>query len=181
MIKIDLQFPDLHKMLIEYEQEINVFIAAIMQTNRGMVFDSEGKHNGRPGWAPLKFRNGQILSKSGTLRKSIAPMSANGKAGQNGIVRISGDTITIGTSLYYARMMNNGTAGLPGGVLRPKEKKALKIPVGNGKFIFRKVVRIPARNFDDWTQDDQAEMEESLSNKIEQILNKGIREGGKYV
>lgn len=177
MIKIELSFPDMEKMLEQNLDEINLFIAAIMQTNRGLLFDSEGKHNGRPGWAPLKTRDGQILSKRGTLRKSMAPPEAMGKPGPDGIVRLSRDQITIGTSLFYARMMNNGTTGLPGGVLRPKTKKALKIPLGNGRFIFRKVVRIPARNFDDWVSADQQEMEESLSNKIEQVLNREIKKG----
>ena len=181
MIKIELAFPDMHKMLEAHRQEIDLFIAAIMQTNRGLLFDTEGKHNGRPGWAPLKYRSGQILSKRGTLRKSMAPYEAKGTAGPDGVVRVSGDTITIGTTLFYAKMMNHGTTGLPGGVLRPKTKKALKIPTGNGGFVLRTVVLIPARHFDDWTSDDQQEMEEALSNKIVQVLEREIKAGGRNV
>lgn len=171
-VDIEFKFPDLEARLKRAEGEINLFLAAAVQTNRGMLFDSEGKYNGRPGWAPLKMRKGQILSDRGVLRKSIAPYSADGKPGPDGIVVIQPDAIIVGTKLLYAAMMNYGTAGLPGGVLRPKYAKALKIPVGRGKFIFRKSVRIPARPFNDWNQEDQNEVSEALTNKAAEVLNR---------
>lgn len=131
-VKIELKFPDIAALIRKNQDEINRFIAAQMQFNRGMLFDTEGSYNGREKWPGLVFRSGQILSQRGTLRKSIAPKAANGKAGPDGYVRQSADTITIGTTLHYASMMNYGTKNLPGGVLRPVKAKALKIPIPQG-------------------------------------------------
>lgn len=226
-VDIDFKFPDLEKKMKMAEEEINLFIAAQIQFNRGMLFDQEGAYNGRPKWEDLKFRNGQILSNRGTLRKSIAPYNPRGVPGPDGIVRFSADTITVGTKLGYARMMNDGTTKMPGGVLRPVNAKALKIPVPKGSnagpaakaiqagasarklaalndkmskaktaaakakiqasierlqsrlakgggdvdFIFRKSVRIPARPFDTWNQEDVVELETALGNKLAEILN----------
>lgn len=132
-VEIDFQFPDWAAKIKAREDRINRFIAAQIQTNRGMLFDSEGAHNGHPKWAALAFRAGQTLSRRGTLRKSIAPTNPRGNAGPDGIVEFAGQEIRVGTKLFYARMMNNGTVGLPGGVLRPKKAKALKIPLPKGK------------------------------------------------
>lgn len=131
-VEINFTFPDWAGKLREREEELNRFVAAQVQTNRGMLFDQQGAHNGHPQWAPLRMRDGQILSRRGTLRKSIAPYNPTGFADGGGIVRFEGDQIIVGTKLAYARMMNNGTVGLPGGVLRPKNAKALKIPVPPG-------------------------------------------------
>lgn len=202
-VDIQFKFPDWAAKIQSQEERINYFLAAQIQTNRGMMFDREGAHNGRPRWAPLKFRSGQILTHRGTLRKSIAPRNAgNGQAGPDGIVRFAGDTITVGTKLLYARLMNDGTTKMPGGVLRPTKAKALKIPLPAGKsatdvakqlgkkarrgriqvaegvyreqkFIFRKWVKIPARPFDDWNLEDQTELDTSLLNLMTEILNNG--------
>lgn len=234
MIDIRWDFPDFEDKLRRNRERIQRFVAATLQTNRGMIFDREGAYNGRNKWAALKFRQGMILSKTGHLRKSIAPRNANGRAGPDGIVRFQGDTVTIGTNLYYARLMNDGTTKLPGGVLRPVKAKALKIPIPQGKwagegaddlqgehfkkkidalhkrirelkehkltptrkkqieklqgqivklsqqrgegkspvkFIFRKSVKIPERRFDDWTPQDEEELEVALRNVLEEILN----------
>lgn len=236
MIDIDFKFPNWAEALKSRERELNLFIAAQVQFNRGMLFDQEGAYNGRPRWEDLKFRRGQILSKRGVLRKSIAPFNPKGLPGPDGIVRFAGDTITVGTNLLYARMMNDGTTKMPGGVLRPKNAKALKIPIPQGKsagegaeeiqnmatqkkidkisrklkyldrrdvrrtkgrqkqydvavkqiaklaekmatgkgdvkFIFRKWVKIPARPYDDWNEQDQKDLDAALLNKITQILN----------
>ena len=87
-------------------------------------------------------------------------------------------------------MMNDGTTKMPGGVLRAVNAQALKIPLPSGKsatdltkelrksangdkdkFIFRKSVKIPARPFDDWTLEDEAELSEALRNKLIEVLN----------
>ncbi len=133
MIDIQFKFPDWAAALKAKEAELNLFIAANVQFNRGMLFDNEGAWNGRSRWEELKFRNGQILSKRGTLRKSIAPFNPKGLPGPDGIVKFAGDVITVGTKLMYARMMNDGTTKMPGGVLRPVKAKALKIPIPQGK------------------------------------------------
>lgn len=186
MINIDFKFPDWRGKLERHAAELNLFIAAQIQFNRGMMFDKEGAWNGHPKWEGLKFRRGQILSKRGTLRKSIAPYNPKGQAGPDGIVRFAGDVITVGTKLLYARMMNDGTKNLPGGVLRPVRAKALKIPIPSGKFatdaakglrksegafIFRKSVKIPPRPFDQWNNQDQEELNNALRAKLMQILN----------
>lgn len=196
-VNVDFKWPDLEDRLKKAEGEINLFLAAAIQTNRGLLFDSEGSYNGRPGWAPLKLRKGQILSDRGVLRKSIAPYNADGKPGPDGIVVIQPDAIIVGTTLLYAQMMNDGTTKMPGGVLRPVHAKALKIPLPSGanatpaakslrkktkfstsadgtrgKFLFRKSVRIPARPFNDWNQQDQDEVNEALVNKAAEILNR---------
>lgn len=132
LVGLTWTFPKLGEKLRRAREEINVFIAAQMQFNRGMLFDKEGGYNGHKKWKPLILRAGMPLSARGTLRKSIAPMSANGRPGPSGIVRFTAESITIGTTLLYARMMNDGTAKMPGGVLRPVRAKALKIPVPQG-------------------------------------------------
>ncbi len=170
-------------------------------------------------------------------------------------MRFSGDTITIGTKLAYARMMNDGTAKMPGGVLRAKDGKCLRIPLPSGanatkttreirlaptmkriqlvkerlakaearhlraavrfsktgsnaamasavkhksavlnheaalerldkkawrintmgkggeNFLFVKSVKIPAREFDKWTDQDQAELDVAMMAKITEVLN----------
>lgn len=142
-VEVQFSFPDWAEKLRGREAELNLFLAAQIQTNRGMLFDQEGAHNGHARWAPLRMRDGQILSRRGTLRKSIAPFNPNGVRGENGIVRFAGDTIVVGTKLAYARMMNNGTVGLPGGVLRPKHAKALKIPLPPG-FVKKRARKVGA-------------------------------------
>lgn len=185
-VEIDFDMPALAPKFRGKLREIYLFIAAQIQTNRGLLFDAEGGYNGHKKWAPLKFRQGQILSNRGTLRKSIAPVPARGMPGNDGIVRISGETVMVGTNLFYARMMNDGTTKMPGGVLKAVNAKALKIPLPagkqatpagksarkeNGAFMFRKSVKIPARPFDEWNSNDQREIDEALANKIAQVLN----------
>lgn len=224
---VDFKFPAWARRVKSQQQRILLDLAAVMQANRGMLFDSEGSHNGHTPWAPLVFRDGQILSARGTLRRSIAPLNARGRPGPSGVVRFVGDQITIGTKLLYARMMNDGTTKLPGGVLRAKNAQALKIPIpkgdraseaardirrqstarslvrledrlqrakspksvqklreqiaraqqrlergtGGDNFIFRKWVRIPARPFDTWTAQDEAEFSVALRNILVEVLN----------
>lgn len=132
-MKVDITFgfPEWNQKVKRARSEIMLSVAAAMQTNRGMLFDAEGAYNGHEKWKSLALRDGQILSQRGQLRKSLAPET--GKAGVDGIVRFSGDQVTIGTQKGYAAMMNAGTRGLPGGVLRPKNAQALRIPLPAGK------------------------------------------------
>ncbi len=189
-VSFELKFPDLAGKLLKADQELKLFVAAMMQTNRGMLFDREGAYNGHKKWAPLVFRQGQILSNRGVLRQSLAPSSPTGRPGPDGIVEFGNGVVTIGTNLVYARLMNDGTVNMPGGVLRPVNAKALKIPVpggkgatdvakslrkgasgkGKDKFIFRKSVKIPARNFDDWTKEDELELAQAYMNKVAEVL-----------
>ena len=86
--------------------------------------------SGRPG----------LIHRSGTLARSITPVKAK---------RI-GDVIEarIGTNVVYAKIHEFGSAGLPGGVIRPKTKPFLAWKdADTGKWRFAKEVRIPARPF----------------------------------
>lgn len=169
MVKMKLEIPDFAELVRKQKQRLYMIMAATIQTNRAMMFDREGANNGHPKWAPLKIRKGKILSDKGTLRKSISG-NQTGRPGPDGIVMISGDQISVGTKLAYAAMMNWGTTGLPGGVLKPKKAKALKIPLGDNEWLFRKSVKIPPRPFDQWNKDDQEELEETLINAIQDVI-----------
>lgn len=228
LLDISFQFPGWLEKIRQSEQSLNLFCAAQIQANRGMLFDAEGARNGHKKWAPLQFRAGQIMSNRGALRQSIGPQNPRGTPGADGIVRFTGETIVVGTTLLYARLMNDGTTKMPGGVLRPKNAKALKIPVPNGKnagpaaqsiqiqslapcvaaahhkamvakpgsksaerayqtwtrltekatqgkgdvkFIFRKSVKIPARNFTDWNDQDQDEVDGAFMARLTEIMN----------
>ena len=135
MIKIELTFPKLEKKFKELEREVMLVLAAAMQTNRAMMFDKDGADNGKDKWEPLKWRSGRPLQATGTLRKSMAPQNDGIKPGHStgGVVKVSGTSVSIGTSLLYAGLMNDGTTKLPGGVLKPVRAKALKIPLPQGK------------------------------------------------
>jgi len=183
MIEISYTVPALDKILRQHENDILMVMAATMQANRGMMFDAEGGDNGKEKWAPLNWRKGRILQKRGTLRKSFSPMNDGKKPGrsQGSVVRTIGNAVQIGTSLLYAKMMNDGTTKMPGGVLRPVNAKALKIPAPEGVkiegakdgFIFRKSVKIPARPMDTMSAEDDEEISQTVMNYVMEILNNG--------
>lgn len=134
MISIILEFPDLAAKLTKAREAIQREMIVAVQTNRGMLFDNEGAYNGHEPWDTLSLRTGQILAQRGILKKSLAPMSANGQAGPGGYVNMDGQgVIRLGTNVAYAAMMNWGTTNMPGGVLRPTHAKALRIPLPKGK------------------------------------------------
>ena len=168
---IQIRFPKVMTNPPDVWEETREVLAATLQTNRGMLFMNEGKGNGHPGWAPLSYRKGQPLLKRGHLSQSMAPANSGvvpGK-GPKSILRYSSGVVTIGTALPYAAMMNWGTEGLPGGVLRPKNAKALRFKIGR-KVIFCKSVKIPARRFDTFTKEDVTEFEETIANTIEELF-----------
>lgn len=176
MLKIELTFDDLAEKFRHMMPEITSVLAATMQTNRAMMFDKDGADNDKPQWEALKWREGRPLQKTGTLRKSFAPMNdgITPGHGNDSIVLLQGNKATIGTKLVYAGMMNDGTTKMPGGVLRPKQAKALRFPgpMGSGeKFMFRKSVKIPARRMDEVTQADEREWADTLANYIARQLN----------
>ena len=164
-----------------------LLLAATMQTHRAMMFDKDGADTGKAAWAPLKFRKGRPLQDSGTLRKSMAPQNDGIRPGQgtDGIVKIMGNEVTIGTSIAYAGMMNDGTTKMPGGVLKPVNAQALKIPLpsgkratdaakglrkSEGKFMFRKSVKIPARPMNEVTEQDAKEWSDTLAAYIAELM-----------
>lgn len=168
-IEVKMTFPKLLKAFEDAHERIVQTIASTVQTQVGMRFDNEGAYNGHPKWEPLKMRQGQILSLTGTLRKSIAPTEADGKPGIDGFVRSSGlpDSmlVEVGTKLIYASTHDNGA------VIRPVNKRALRyLNAGTGKFIFSKKSVIPKRQFTDQNENDKMELEETLSALITDIL-----------
>ncbi len=173
MIKLELKVPDLAKKFKDHQHDIMLVLAATMQTNRSMMFDKDGADNGKEKWAPLVLRKGRPLQLTGTLRKSMGPQTDGIRpgSGKESVLKINGITVTIGTKLAYAPMMNDGTTKMPGGVMVPVKAKALKIPLGNGKFMFRKSVRIPARVMNEITTEDKAEFSDTLANYIASLLN----------
>lgn len=198
LLSIAVQFPDWASKVRRKTNELNVFMAAQIQMNRALMFDNEGAYNGHPKWASLKFRAGQILSDRGKLRRSIAPRNPKGTANEGGIVRFVGDQIIVGTNVMYAGLMNDGTTKMPGGVLRSKSGKALMITLPTGKsakeavksmkktrvsyevtpgvqksknVIWRMSVRIPARNFTDWNDSDQYNVNDAFMAKLQDVLN----------
>jgi phage gpG-like protein len=174
-VKIEMKFPLLDQVFRKKRTELMLTLAAAMQTNRSMMFDKDGADNGKPKWKPLVLRQGRPLQKTGTLRKSFAPKNDGRKParGKDTVLLIAGKKVTIGTSLAKARLLNDGTAKMPGGVLRPVHAKALKIPLGKSKFMFRASVRIPARPMDTVTAEDRREWAETMANAIAVALRTG--------
>lgn len=175
MFKIELDLPNFAQKFKEMQSDLMLLLAASMQTNRAMMFDKEGADNGKTKWASLNphFRSGMILNNTGVLRKSMGPQNDGIRPGRgkDGIVQIEGTRAVIGTRLTYARLMNDGTVNMPGGVMKPTRAKALKIPIASGKFMFRKSVKIPARKMDIITEDDKREWADTLANYIAEKLN----------
>jgi phage gpG-like protein len=196
-VGIEWRFPALEQLVKSHQEEISLFIAAQLQTNRGLMFDESNAGRPTPWKKPL-LRDGQPLSQGGELRRSFAPKNDGQRPGQgpSGIVRIAGEAITIGTSLAYADILNNG------GIIRPKRFPVLWIPLPNGSakssnapsklakhiksgksgapivkgkngitYLLAKKATIPARPMDEWTADDQLEVETALRNKLEALLN----------
>ncbi len=199
MIKIDFKFPDLFGKMKKLEKNVMLVLAAAMQTNRAMMFDKDGADNGKKKWRPLLFRNGRPLQKSGVLRKSLAPPNSGKRPGhaEGGIVKMMSDTVTIGTNLHYARLMNDGTVHMSGGVLRPVNAQALMIPLPTGKsatpaakrakksstqivneigekehVMFRKSVKIPARPMDTITKKDEQEFADTVANYLGEEMSR---------
>lgn len=126
LVKIDLKFPNWKAKVEKARDEIMLAVAAEIQANRAMLFDSEGAFNGHKAWKKLVLRNGMALSNRGVLRKSIAPPQATGRAGPGGIVRFEGDIVRMITTVKGAALMNYG------GKVTAKKAKALKIPIPQG-------------------------------------------------
>jgi phage gpG-like protein len=171
-IEFSWNFPKLFEQLQAQQERIEQTIASTIQTQVGMRFDQEGASNGHEKWKPLSplGRVGQILSKTGTLRKSMSPMAQDGKAGPGGFVNQSGNVsdllVEVGSTLIYASTQNNGA------IIVPVNKKALRYePVpGSGKFVFSRKSVIPARPFTDRNQTDTDELQETLGNLIADII-----------
>ncbi|MBI1353272.1 MAG: hypothetical protein GC160_02920 [Acidobacteria bacterium] len=98
----------------------------------------------------LRFAAGKkILTDTARLRRSIQ-------------YRLAGSNrVEVGTSVIYARIHQEG------GTIVPRRAKALRIPLGDGRVIFRKFVRIPARPFLLFRPQDQASLVEAAEAALE--------------
>lgn len=168
-VEVHFQFPKMFEALQASQDRIERVIASTVQTQVGLRFDAEGAHNGHEKWKGLKMRQGQILSLTGALRKSISPPSPEGQAGPQGFVTHQGsvmDLLTeVGSKIIYASVHDKGA------VIVPKTKKALRfMNPGTGKFVFSKKVKIDARPYTDMNEQDTQELEETLANLVAEIL-----------
>lgn len=178
--------------------QLYLFAAAQLQTNRGMLFLHEGAWNGHDRWKPLRLRDGQPLKDRGTLSQSIGPIRRSDSGvrpayNRGTIVSYGADKVTVGTSLKYARLMNDG------GTIVPKKGKVLWIPLpsktsatkevnqakkhghlngapivrlANGKFfMLAKKVKVPPRPFDKLNSKDQEELRTAMTNEVARCLN----------
>jgi phage gpG-like protein len=200
LVRIEWKFPNLKMAVEKREMEIYMLIAASMQTNRGMMFDNSNagrtpweKPKLRDG-QPLS-QKGALRQSFGPTNDGKRPAKNPG-----GIVKFNAGVVTIGTDLKYASILNTGGIirpkrfpvlwiPLPDGAAKSSNapskltkqlKKEFKAGTGtapivkgrNGKFyLLAKKATIPARPMDEWNQEDQIEMEETLRNKLEEILN----------
>ena len=168
-VKIEFKYPDFIGQASLLKKNLPGLIAATLQTQRAMIFDREGAYNGREKWKPLKCRDGQILSKRGTLRKSIGPMPAGPTTpgfATGSIVRYATGIVTIGTNIRYAHVHEKGA------VIVPVNKKALRYKCGR-RWVFSKKSVIPARPFGDFTHQDIEEIKDTVENHIDAVM-KGL-------
>lgn len=85
-----------------------------------------------------RFATGKkILTDRARLRRSLTGHPVVGSARHE----ISGNRLTLGTNLIYARTHQEGA------VIVPKKAKALAFSIGGGRSVFAKRVVIPARPF----------------------------------
>lgn len=154
LVKVTVKWPDMLNNLRIAEKRIQTFIAAQIQTNRAFLFSQEGAYSGHQKWKALRYRQGMILQLTGTLKRSLAPVSKDGKAPPNGRVDFTGNlnkkTVTIGTSVAYAAIHNFG------GPIRRK-----------GKIIGR----MPKRNFTDWNKQDNQELADAVGKFVAKVMN----------
>ena len=168
-VEIDFNFPDFKQAGEKIRNALPGLIAAVLQTQRAMIFDDSGEYNGRSGWEPLKSRNGQPLKDRGTLSRSIGPANDGITPGYatGSIVRLSDSIVTIGTNIAYAAVHDQGAViypKKPGGVLRFK--------IGN-RWICTKKVTIPKRNFSDIMPLDIRELRDTIENFIVATIENG--------
>jgi phage gpG-like protein len=149
ILDLSFDFPNWPKELRAKLPEIQNAVLATIQTNRGLLFDSEGAANGHGRWKDIKYREGRILQLTGNLRRSLAPRNAKGTVPPGGTVKWNRDVITIGTNVPYAAVHETGS-----------KKK-----------------RIPARPFmgKRWNDEDQAEVDAVILAKVAKVLGVKVR------
>jgi len=166
-MKITWSMPDLERRVRQKMPEMLNLIIATLQTQRAMIFDAEGAYNGRQAWKKSKRAEktgGQTLSKSGELRRSIGPSNSGITPGRSKgtIIEIEGTRVTLGSSLVYAAIQNNG-----GIVKHPGTKNGF----GKGIKIRQHNIKIDKRPFMDYTEEDRQEVLSTLVNYLTDVLN----------
>lgn len=164
-VEIKFKFPKWFEAVTARYDELLEEVAATVLTNRAQLFDAGGAHNGHEAWEPPKMREGIPLSDKGVLRRSVSSTGGS-KPGPGGIIKFESDVVKLSTNIAYAAIQNYG------GIVRPKNKKALAWKVGK-QWHFAQKVEIPKRPFLDgaWNQQDQDEVNQVLKAKIEKILS----------
>lgn len=189
IVEIDFNLPDFGAAAKEIRRSLPGLIAATLQLQRSMIFQTHGSYHGRRPWEPLKHRAGEPLRDRGTLSQSIGPMNdgLHPAKRKGSIVRLSNDIVTIGTDLAYARVQNDGATIKPKGgtyssytvrtakssrtrlvkIDRPRKRRMLRFWIAlEGRYVFAKQVTIPARPFADITSDDVRNLQETVANYV---------------
>ncbi len=109
------------------------------------------KHGGR-----------KLLQGEGDLKKSIV------------VGKITRSSVEIGSSLPYARIHQLG------GEIRPKNAKALLVPLGDGGFLQLKKVTIPARPYLVLQKEDETNIMRATRDYIQEAANHADVKGNKY-
>lgn len=109
----------------KYLQQMNQSLGAECLALVKGGFDTSTDPYGKT-WDPVQ-RGGMPLRNRGFLKNA---WTYTGKDEQ----------VSLENGLVYANMMQNGTAGLPGGKLTPKNKKALSFSLGGKRVAVRSVV-----------------------------------------
>jgi len=129
-------------------------------TKRGI--ETSTSPDGKP-YAPLKLRDGKPLQDTNRLHNAFL-------ASSNDL------TIELVNPTKYAALQNYGTAGLPGGVLKPKGKKALRFFVrGRKQPFFAKSVVIAARPFLPREGEMPAAWDKQLQGTATKVLDNSVR------
>lgn len=98
-------------------------------------------------WLPSRRaqeEGGQTLVDNAELKKSIDYAA-------------TASTVMVGTNLPYAYIHQKG------GIIRPKSKKSLKFKTPDGKTVFAKSVKIPARPYLGISEQDQADAQAAIA------------------
>lgn len=178
LVAVEFKLPNYLDRFKGQFRRVQIAIASDIQTNVGLRFDNEGAYNGHQKWKDLasglnrkKAKNGlqvrQILRKSGALKNSIGPASpTEGVPPKDGYITFSGDirraVVRVGSRLKYAAIHNNG-----GVINHPGTSNGF----GRGIKIPPHKIRIPRRNFTDWSQQDNKNLQITLKNTIEEIIS----------
>lgn len=108
-------------------------------------FTTETAPDGKA-WQPSEramSQGGQTLSDTGLLKRSIEYAATPTK-------------VMVGSNKEYARIHQKG------GIIKPKNGKALKFKGRDGKNVFVKQVKIPARPFIGISEEDKKEVRETI-------------------